>query len=427
MQAKFSRNDRIVVAQNGGSTPVINYTLVSLIRKLKELGAERIYGARFGTKGLLNGEFVDLGAQTESTLRATESTPGSALSTARYDPTEEDCGRILHTFKKMGATYFFNIGGDNTASALLKIHRFCEAAGYPLRGFHLAKTIDNDLIGHYHSPGTGSAMLWYINTLIGIQCDVDFDLPKIYIGVTMGKYNGSLAASPKLIGLATGREPNGIYVPERRFVLEKFIADAERSLSTNHVGIFVVSEGIWTKKALNPKSGKMEPEPLLKTIGAEQGDDGFGGQRLSGNGALGDFLVATVKKELRIKEVRQDTYGYAPRSAIPSVPDVEEAIKVGSEAPIHALSGEGKSGSIALKPFNEREDGMATRVIPLELVGSGTRKMPPEFLSPDGNVSEQYVGYALSLVGGQGALRKVGRLDPSLFFKVGLEDESIRV
>ena len=77
-------------------------------------------------------------------------------------------------------------------------------------------------------------------------------------------------------------------------------------------------------------------------------------------------------------------------------------------------------------PFNER-DGMATRLVPLKEVGNGKREMPAEFLSPDGNYINvaNFTEYALPLVGGKRALRRVASLEPK-FFKVNLEAEQIR-
>jgi len=427
MQAKFSKSDVIVVAQNGGPTPVINRTLVSLVRGLKERGAEKIYGAKYGTNGLLKGEFIDLGAQSEGALRTVDATPGSALGTSRHDPDEKDCRRISSVFRQMGANYFFNLGGDNTADATLKIHNFCEADSYLLKAFHLAKTIDNDLKLHHHTPGAGSAMLYIADALLRVQRDLDSIPGKVYIAVTMGKDAGFLAAASSLMSAAGGRGPDSIYVPEVRFRLDGFLADVEKSISSDHSSIIVASEGIWTRedKVYNEKTGKWEREPLLQTIGAVHGDDGFGNVTLSGSGALGDFLANSVREKLKIKEVRADTFGYVPRSARPSAVDASEASLVGSEAPIHALSG-AASGSVALLPLEGR-DGMATYLAPLDIVGSKEkREMPPEFLSTEGNyISKKYEEYALPLIGGADALPKFGSLEQK-FFRVELKDETIR-
>ncbi|MFA6489683.1 MAG: diphosphate--fructose-6-phosphate 1-phosphotransferase [Candidatus Micrarchaeia archaeon] len=425
MQAVFSKNDVIVIAQNGGPTPVINRTLVSLVRKLKELGAEKIYGSRFGTNGLLKGDFIDLGAQSERALLMAENTPGSALGTSRRDPDEKDCLQISRVFRQMGATYFFNIGGDNTADATFKTSNFCIADGYSLKAFHLAKTIDNDLKLHYHTPGTGSAMLFIADAISRIQNDLDSMPGKVYIAVTMGKDAGFLAASSSLASFTGMQGPDKIYLPEVRFNMDGFLTDVEKSVSSDHSAVIVVSEGIWTKEVPNSNTRRMEHEPLLKTIGAVHGGDGFGGVTLSGTGALGDFLAKTVREQLKIKEVRADTFGYIPRSSRASIVDAAEATLVGAEAPMHALSG-AQTGSVALKPFDERENGMATRLALLEIVGSKVkREMPPEFLSSDGNyVSGKFAEYALPLIGGADALPKFGSLERK-FFRVEPQIEKI--
>lgn len=427
MQARLSKNDKIVVVQSGGPSSVINRTAVSLVFKLKELGAGKIYGAHFGIEGILKNDFYDLGAQSERTLRRVSDTPGSALGTARHDPTKEDCEQVFRIFSKMGATYLFYIGGDDSARGTLKISNFFQKMDYPIKAYHLAKTIDNDLKLHYHTPGYGSAALHVANTLLGVRYDLDSD-PKLYIAVTMGKDAGYIAAASSLMSCVCDRGPDKIYVPETRFSMDSFLGDAENLLSSSSKsGMLVVSEGIWSEMQYSEKKGGMVHKTILESIGANKnGGDGFGGVTLSGTGALGDYLAGMVQNKLRTKKVRADTFGYPQRSSYASKFDSKEAATVGAEALMHAQSGE-QAGSVALKPLDEREDGMATRLVPLSEVGNGKREMPREFLSPGGNYvnTENFAEYALPLVGGKRALRPMASLEQK-FFHVDLQDEKIR-
>ena len=424
MQAKFSKNDVIVIGQSGGPTSVINGTAMALVMKLKDLGAEKIYGARFGMEGLLQGDFYDLSAQSERTLRRVANTPGAALGTARHDPTKEDCEQVFRIFSPMGTTHFFYIGGDDSARGTLKLHNFFQDAGYTLKAYHLAKTIDNDLKLHHHTPGFGSAALYVVNTLLGARYDLDSD-PKLYIVVTMGKDAGFIATAASLMSVVCDRGPDKIYVPEVRFSMDGFLGDAENLLSSGRSGLMVVSEGIWSELQYNEKKGKTVHKTIIETIGADnKGGDGFGGVTLSG-GELAIHLAGKVQQQLHTKKVRADALGYPQRSSFASKVDAREAEAVGFEAAIHALSG-AQSGSVALLPFNERE-GMATHLVSLEEVGNGKREMPAEFLSPGGNYIDvaNFTDYALPLVGGKRALRPMASLEPK-FFHVDLQEEKIR-
>jgi ATP-dependent phosphofructokinase / diphosphate-dependent phosphofructokinase len=57
---------KVLVAQGGGPTSVINQSLVGVVieaRKFPEI--TKVYGARYGVRGILNEDFLDL---TQATL-----------------------------------------------------------------------------------------------------------------------------------------------------------------------------------------------------------------------------------------------------------------------------------------------------------------------------------------------------------------------
>ena len=56
---------KILVAQGGGPTAVINQSLVGVVLEARRFGnIERIYGARHGVRGIVNEDFVDLTQET---------------------------------------------------------------------------------------------------------------------------------------------------------------------------------------------------------------------------------------------------------------------------------------------------------------------------------------------------------------------------
>ncbi len=59
---------RVLAVQSGGCTAVINNSLVGVIEEARAVGVEEIYGARFGVRGLLGADFMDLGRQDRAML-----------------------------------------------------------------------------------------------------------------------------------------------------------------------------------------------------------------------------------------------------------------------------------------------------------------------------------------------------------------------
>ena len=71
---------KVVVAQGGGPTAVINQSLVGVVlesRKFPEI--TRVYGAVNGVNGIINENFLDLTQETTSNLERVAHTPSSAM------------------------------------------------------------------------------------------------------------------------------------------------------------------------------------------------------------------------------------------------------------------------------------------------------------------------------------------------------------
>jgi cytochrome P450 len=67
----FPLHGNLLVAHGGGPTAVLNASLYGLIREAaRHAQVEGIYGARFGTQGLLEGDFLDLRREPAASLEA---------------------------------------------------------------------------------------------------------------------------------------------------------------------------------------------------------------------------------------------------------------------------------------------------------------------------------------------------------------------
>ncbi|HEV7619450.1 MAG TPA: 6-phosphofructokinase, partial [Burkholderiaceae bacterium] len=70
---------KILVAQGGGPTAVINQSLAGVVlegRRFRDV--ELVYGARFGVRGIVDEDFVDLTQETSHNLELVANTPSSA-------------------------------------------------------------------------------------------------------------------------------------------------------------------------------------------------------------------------------------------------------------------------------------------------------------------------------------------------------------
>src|ERR1700716_275385 len=87
---------KILVAQGGGPTAVINQSMVGVALEARRFAqVSRVYGALHGVRGILNEEFVDLTQETVANLELVAATPSSALGSTRDKPDLAYCQKIL--------------------------------------------------------------------------------------------------------------------------------------------------------------------------------------------------------------------------------------------------------------------------------------------------------------------------------------------
>src|SRR5271156_5716140 len=113
------RSGKLVIAQGGGPTAVINQSLAGAAleaRLFPEI--ERVYGARHGVKGIVNEDFVDLSAESRANLEAIALTPSSALGSTRDKPDIAYCQNIFKSLKAHDAAWFLYIGGNDSSDTV---------------------------------------------------------------------------------------------------------------------------------------------------------------------------------------------------------------------------------------------------------------------------------------------------------------------
>ena len=380
---------RILVAQGGGPTAVINQSLVGVALEARRYGAiEKVYGARHGVRGIINDDLVDLGQETLATLEAVAATPASALGSTRDKPDAKYCHEIFKVLKAHGVDTFLYIGGNDSSDTVRIVAETARAEGHKLRAIHIPKTIDNDLVGFDHTPGFPSAARFVAQAFQGANLD-NAALPGVYCAVIMGRHAGFLTAASALARRYPEDGPHLIYLPERVFKLDSFLADVKATYAKHGRCIIAVSEGI------HDESGA----PIITKLSTSVEKDAHGNVQLSGSGALADLLCEEVKSKLGIKRVRGDTFGYLQRSFVGCVSDVDqvEARNVGEKAVQYAMHGH-DSGSVAIKRVGNY--AVDYPLIALETVAGKTRVMEDDLIAASGNdVTSAFVDYLRPLLG----------------------------
>ncbi|MEX8494071.1 6-phosphofructokinase [Sphaerotilus sp.] len=380
---------KILVAQGGGPTAVINQSLVGVVLEARRhRGVEFVYGARHGVRGIVNEDLVDLTQETSHNLEMVAATPSSALGSTRDKPDEAYCREIFKVLQAHEIGQFFYIGGNDSSDTVRIVSEQAQAANYALRCIHIPKTIDNDLVGNDHTPGFPSAARFVAQAFAGANLD-NAALPGIYVGVVMGRHAGFLTAASALGKKFDDDGPHLIYVPERTFDLGQFLADVKATHDRLGRCVIAVSEGI------HDAAGT----PIISTLAKDMEFDAHGNLQLSGTGALADLLCEEIKQKLGIKRVRGDTFGYLQRSFIGCVSDVDqrEAREVGEKAVQYAMWG-GRDGSVAI----QRAGYYAAdyQLLPLDAVAGKTRTMEDEFLDARGTgVTDAFRMYLRPLLG----------------------------
>ena len=379
---------KILIAQGGGPTAVINQSLVGAIQEARRLNAEGVYGALHGVSGIVNETMIDLSQEPDSNLEQVAATPCSALGSTRDKPDLAYCQEIFKVLRAHGIGTFFYIGGNDSSDTLRILSDEAKKVDYGLRCVHIPKTIDNDLMINDHTPGFPSAAKFVASAFAGVNLD-NRALPGVYVGVVMGRHAGFLTASATLARKYEDDGPHLIYLPERNFDLETLAVDVQAVYDKFGRCVIAVSEGIHDEGGV----------PIATTLAKEVEHDAHGNVQLSGTGALADLLTDAIKKRTSISRVRGDTFGYLQRSFLGCVSGIDqsEAREVGIKAVQYAADA-GRDGTVTIHRVGNY--AVEYKLNPLEEVAGKTKVMDDYLIGKSGtDVTSAFIDYALPLVG----------------------------
>jgi len=379
-----------VIGQSGGPTAVINQSLVGVIEGLRDNPAvESILGARHAVMGMKNDDFLELQGLGQDLLESVALTPAAALGSSRDKPDQAYCKQIFEVFARKNVRYFFYIGGNDSSDTCRIVNDLAAQSGYELRCFHVPKTIDNDLQHNDHTPGYPSAAKFVAQAFMGDDLD-NRSLAGIKVNVIMGRNAGFLTAASVMSRQHLNDGPHLIYVPEVPFTQEGFLSDVDRVYKKLGRCLIAVSEGIHAE----------DGTPMATKFAKEIEHDAHGNLQLSGSGALGDALGDVIKKNLGVKRVRSDTFGYLQRSFCGCYSEVDavEARLAGRKAAELALSG-AQDGSISIVRESDDPYKASFKRIELTDVAGKTRVMEPGFLAGTCDIDDSFRRYLSPLIG----------------------------
>ena len=229
----MKRMTRVGLITSGGDCQGLNAAIRGVGKALlQSIDNVEIFGMRDGYRGLIECDYDFMGPGAFSGI-LTEG--GTILGTSRqpYIPGkaivdengESVMPAMMDTYNRLNLDCLVVMGGNGTQ----KSAKLLMDAG--MNVITLPKTIDNDLVGTDHTPGFGSAAKYIAVTTQEIirDCAV-YQVPAVTIIEIMGRDAGWLTASAALTGEITDVRPDYIYLPEKTFDEDAFVADVKAAL-----------------------------------------------------------------------------------------------------------------------------------------------------------------------------------------------------
>ena len=376
----------LMIVQGGGPTAVFNASLSSVIDEgMRQEGIGKIFGARWGLKGLVQDDIVDLSELTVENLRMLRNSPGAALGSSRFKPTSNDLQCVLENLKRLDIRYLLFAGGNGTMKGAEVVSEICRAAAMEIQIVGIPKTIDNDIAVTDRSPGYASAARYIAQSTRDLGMDIRSLPQPVTILETMGRSVGWLSAASVLAKASEDDAPHLVYVPEVPFYIEQFVTDVARIVANQGWAVVVVSEGICKEDGtlVYEMSDPTQLDPLKRPM----------------TGGVGQFLAGVVGEKLGIR-CRSEKPGLLGRASIAhvSMQDREDAELVG-RAGVRALVDGYTDKMVALRPLQDAGE-VGYDLVSLSAAAGVERSIPAEWL--DGSalaLTDEFRAYLAPLVG----------------------------
>src|ERR1700712_2139208 len=129
---------KILVAQGGGPTAVINQSLVGVALEARRFpDISHVYGALHGVRGIVDENLIDLGQESTVNLEAVAATPAAALGSTRDKPDRKYCQEILRVLRAHAIDTLLYIGGNDSSDTVRIVAEEAALEGHRLRAIHV--------------------------------------------------------------------------------------------------------------------------------------------------------------------------------------------------------------------------------------------------------------------------------------------------
>ena len=360
---------KIGILTGGGDVPGLNAAIKTVVNRAASEGHE-VLGIRRGWGGLLN---VDPDAPEtvwQNTLpldpkavRTVDRSGGTFLHTSRTNPASvsgadepeflapgrtgddprDHTSHVVHVVEHLGLDALIPIGGDDTLSFALRMHR----EGVPV--IAIPKTMDNDVHGTDYCIGFSTAVTRTVMAVHQLRTSAGSH-ERLTVVEVFGRYSGETSlVSAYLAGV------DRAIISEVPFDIDRL---AELLLADQHenpsgYAMMTISEG-----ATMLGGDRVEDGP----------EDAYGHRKLGGIGELTSDLL----KDRTGADMIHQQLGYLMRSGAPDALDLMVAINYAVMAADQAF--QGASGRLmALRDGNYAD-------VPLEVTGEGARRVDVDAL-----------------------------------------------
>lgn len=293
---------RIGVLTGGGDCPGLNAVIRAIIRKGEAVHGHSLIGYKYGWKGVISGNSIELSiAGTRGLLHR----GGTILGTSRLSPStiENGAQKVQESMAADNIDALIAIGGEGTLSGATAMGE----AGINIVG--VPKTIDNDINATDVTFGFHTAVQIATDAIDRLHTTAESH-NRVMVVEVMGRHAGWLATYS---GIAGGADV--ILVPERPFDINKVCDQIKRRHARGvKFSIIVVAEGA------APAEGTMKQ--------LEYEVDEYGHQRLGGIG----YQVAREIEARTGFETRETSLGHVLRGGTPTAYDRVLATRFGIAA-----------------------------------------------------------------------------------------------
>ena len=251
-----------LILMSGGTTPVINSTLVGILKVLKKKRI-KVFSGMPGLDGVLNGKFIDLSNLSHTKIKLIGDTPGSHFTgTSRLKKlTTSEILKLKSIFLKKKISYVVNIGGNGTLLQSIDLSLRLPKVNF----ISCPKTVDNDLGDKnfnkmLYNPGFITCIeIWkFFLEMINIENTGASSHDKIIISQTFGRETGFICGSIRYWDKKR-KLPIMLLLPEDNQNFNKIYLHAKKILKRKKRLMIFMSEGykIGNIKPKKDKSGQI--------------------------------------------------------------------------------------------------------------------------------------------------------------------------